>query len=126
MFVGLQGNETLKLYHSRELRGPWTEHPESPIVRNDKNIARPGGRLLVFENNLYRLGQDCYPTYGSEVSAFRVTEISSRAYAEEMVEKPIVKATSKGWNAQGMHHVDALLLDDGVWIAAVDGVGTLD
>ena len=77
-------------------------------------------------DRLYRLAQDCYPTYGSQVSAFEVTEISKTSYAEKIVEGPLVKASGKGWNAQGMHHVDAFELSSGSWIAAVDGVGSLD
>ena len=39
MFVGLQGNETLRLYYADDLKGDWTEHPRSPIVQRDKNVC---------------------------------------------------------------------------------------
>lgn len=125
MFVGLQGNETLKLYSADQLRGPWTEHPKSPIVDKNPDIARPGGRLMILEGELYRMGQDCYPTYGSSISAFRITSISPTVYSEERVEDPIIGGTGQGWNAKGMHHVDAVQLERQLWIALVDGVGTL-
>ena len=39
--------DILRLYYADDLMGPWTEHPESPIIMGDANIARPGGRVLV-------------------------------------------------------------------------------
>ncbi len=123
MFVARAGNATLRLFHAADLKGIWTEHPRSPIVKQDLNIARPGGRPVVIDGTLYRLAQDCYPTYGSQVFAFRVTEISKTTYSETMIDIPIVKATSKGWNADAMHHVDPHQIGPGRWIAAVDALG---
>jgi hypothetical protein len=92
-------------------------------VRKDLHTARPAGRPLVIDGTLYRLGMDCSPTYGSQVRAFQITDISSSTYSEEIVEKPLVKATSTGWNALAMHHVDALQTETNKWIAVVDALG---
>ncbi len=81
MFVSPEGNRTLRLFYSPELKGPWTEHPLSPIVKDDPDIARPGGRVIEIDGTLYRMGQDCDPTYGNQLHAFRITEISPTAYA---------------------------------------------
>jgi hypothetical protein len=43
-----------------------------------------------------------------------------------MIDPPIVEATSTGWSAEGMHHVDALLIGEENWLAAVDGVQTVE
>jgi len=123
MFVARSGNETLRLFYARDLKGPWKEHPKSPIIEKNLETARPAGRPFVIDGVLYRLGQDCYPTYGNQVRAFQVTEISPTSYAEKMIETPIVKASGKGWNASAMHHVDAHRLTSGAWIAAVDALG---
>ena len=123
MFTVRSGNETLRLFYASDFKGPWTEHPLSPIVKKDLRTARPGGRPFVFEGKLYRLGQDCYPTYGYQVRAFEITEISPTAYSEKMIETPLVKATSKGWNAEAMHHVDAHEIGAKRWIAIVDALG---
>jgi hypothetical protein len=123
MFTVRTGNETLRLFYARELRGPWTEHPLSPIVNKDLRTARPAGRPFVIGGILYRLGMDCYPTYGSQVRAFQITEISPTAYAEKMIETPLVKASTEGWNAEAMHHVDAHQIGKDRWIAAVDALG---
>lgn len=123
MFTMRSGNETLRLLYAPDLKGPWTEHPQSPIVKKDLNTARPGGRPFIIDGILYRLGQDCYPTYGNQVHAFQITDISTRTYAEKMIDTPLVKASSKGWNAEAMHHVDVHQIGKNRWIAVVDALG---
>jgi len=125
MFVGREGNETLRLFYASDLKTHWQEHPLSPIVARDPHIARPGGRALVIEGKLYRIGQDCEPTYGHQARAFQITEISTTAYGEESDGIPLVKASSKGWNAEAMHHVDLHQLGKDKWIAAVDAKGPI-
>ena len=123
MFTAKSGNETLRLFYSPDLKGQWTEHPQSPIVKKNLDIARPAGRPFVIDGILYRLGQDCYPTYGNQVHAFQITDISTKTYAEKMIDAPLVKASSKGWNAGAMHHVDAFQVALNKWIAVVDALG---
>jgi hypothetical protein len=105
------------------LKGPWTEHPLSPVVKKNLDTARPAGRPFVIDGTLYRLGQDCDPTYGNQVHAFQITDISPTTYAEKMIDTPVVKASSRGWNAEAMHHVDAHQIGKHNWIAAVDALG---
>ncbi len=51
-----------------------------------------------------------------------ITELTTKRYHErEVNESPVLKASGVGWNASGMHHIDPHLLDDGRWIACVDG-----
>jgi hypothetical protein len=123
MFTSPSGNDTLRLFHARELKGPWIEHPLSPIVKKDPRSARPAGRPFVMGGSLFRLAQDCVPTYGYQVRAFEVTELSPTTYADKLVEAPLVKATTQGWNARAMHHVDAVQVADGQWLAVVDALG---
>jgi hypothetical protein len=123
MFAVNKGNETLRLFYATQLKGKWTEHPQSPVVEKDLNTARPAGRPFVYKRQLYRVGQDCAPTYGNKVHAFRITALSTSKYAEEMVQKPIFTRVPGGWTAQAAHHVDAHQLANGKWIAAVDGLG---
>ncbi|MDO8541975.1 MAG: hypothetical protein Q7S40_16175 [Opitutaceae bacterium] len=123
LFVG-RGNATLRLFRADELTGPWVEHPRSPIVENDLNIARPAGRPLLIDGRLFRLAQDCEPTYGNQVCAFEITLLSATEYAEKPVERSLVRASSSGWNAAAMHHVDAHRLAGGEWLAVVDALGS--
>ena len=123
MFIGGEGNETLRLFYASDFKGPWTEHPLSPVINKDLHTARPAGRPFLLDGRLYRLGQDCLPVYGYQVHAFQITDISTKTYSEKMIDVPVVKASSKGWNAEAMHHVDAHQIGRTQWIAAVDALG---
>ena len=115
-------HDTLRLYSAPEPTGPWTEHPKSSIVERDKSRARPAGRILKFNNQLFRLAQDCVPQYGSSVRAFEILHLSLDSYSEvEHHKSPILNAGVNGWNSSGMHHVDAHQQPDGKWLACVDG-----
>ena len=52
-----------------------------------------------------------------------ITDISPTTYSETMIDTPLVKASSKGWNAEAMHHVDAQRTGKNRWIAIVDALG---
>jgi hypothetical protein len=115
-------NNRLSLYYADDLAGPWIEHPRSPIVRGDPRIARPGGRVIVFDNRLIRYAQNCSPRYGSEVLAFEVTELMRTRYQERQIATgPVLAGSGVGWNAHGMHNIDPHQLEDGCWLACVDG-----
>lgn len=59
--------------------------------------------------------------YGEAVRAFEVDVLTEKEYVEhEMKESPVAKATGKGWNAEGMHCLDAWW-NGTEWIACVDG-----
>ena len=115
-------HDTLRLFFASELTGPWTEHPRSPIIRNDQRRARPAGRILKFDNKLFRFAQDCTPRYGSCVRTFEILDLTPTSYTElEIGHGPVLKAGGYGWNAAGMHHIDAHQQRDGNWLACVDG-----
>lgn len=114
-------HDTLRLYCADDLRGPWTEHPASPIVEGNKRNARPGGRVLVLDDQIVRFAQDCVLRYGAQLRAFNITELTPGSYREqEHPCSPVLKA-GQGWNALGMHHIDPHAMSDGQWIACVDG-----
>lgn len=116
-------NGRLRLYYSNKLKGPWIEHPKSPVVDNNPSIARPAGRVIVTKNNIIRFAQDDFPIYGNKVWAFNITQLSPDNYDEKPAkDSPVVQATGTGWNQYGMHTVDAHWIN-GQWIACVDGLG---
>ncbi len=123
MFLGNpQSHETLRLYYADKLIGPWTEHPKSPIIKDDATIARPGGRIIIFDNRIFRFAQDDLPIYGKQIRMLEITEITTTNYKEkEITESPLLKASGNGWNEKGMHHVDPHQIDGKKWIACVDG-----
>lgn len=121
LFVSDLNNDVLNLYYSSDLLDGWKSHPMNPIVKLNKNIARPGGRVVSYNNRLYRMTQDDEPRYGIQVFGFEITELTEESYQEQIIsEEPIVTQSGKGWNATGMHHVDVQYMGT-KWIAAVDG-----
>jgi hypothetical protein len=114
--------DTLHLYFARNLPGPWKEHWKSPVITNNVQIARPAGRVLILDGKVIRYAQDCDGGYGLKVRAFEIQRLTPWWYRErERNESPVLKASGTGWNASGMHHIDPHHLDDGRWIASVDG-----
>ena len=121
IFASNTDNKDLYLFYADNLRGPWKEHPMSPIIRNDNSLARPGGRIIEYENSLYRFSQDCSNYYGERVFGFKIKKLTETEYEEEKIEKPILEKGLLGWNSKGMHTFDAHKLNKNQWIAAVDG-----
>ncbi|MDP2646963.1 MAG: hypothetical protein Q8P24_18660 [Desulfobacterales bacterium] len=121
MFVAAGNHETLNLYFSDNLLSGWKPHPKNPIVKRNKHFSRPAGRVIVYDGKLFRLAQDDDPSYGIQVFAFEISELSETSYAEKLAStKPIVTKTAIGWNAAGMHHVDLHKIGN-KWVSAVDG-----
>jgi hypothetical protein len=115
--------DTLRLYGAENLTGPWNEHPLSPVTRT-AHMARPAGRVVHVGGNPVRFAQVCEPDYGTAVRAFEITELTPESYREREVTSGVVLGPSApAWTATGMHHCDAHQLDDGSWVAAVDGCG---
>jgi hypothetical protein len=113
---------TLRLFYSEELKGPWIEHPRSPLIDGNPHIARPAGRVLVWNNRIIRFTQDCCPVYGIRVQAFEITKLNIRSFEEQLVNaRPVLEGSGIGWNESGMHHIDPHILSDGRCIACVDG-----
>lgn len=123
MFVS-ERNDVLHLFYSSDLKGEWKSHPASPLVKLDGNIARPAGRVLFYDNKIFRYTQDCDPAYGSEVCAFEIVKLTAEDYQEKAVSyNPILKGSNQGWNAQKMHHIDPHNVEGVGWLACVDGYG---
>jgi len=115
-------NHTLHLFYSGKLEGPWSEHPKSPVIKDNAEKARPAGKVISFNGKLYRVTQDDKPSYGMAVRAFEITKLTKTEYSERShIVDPILQGSGAGWNADGMHHVDPHPNGDGAWLGAVDG-----
>lgn len=125
LFSSVTSNDTLYLHYADSLTGPWTEHPQSPIVTNDVHKARPSGRLLIYEGKLYRFTMDIDPPVGThQVMAYEITDITPTSYSERLAQDaPVVMPSGSGWNGQAMHQLDPVQVDSDSWIASVDGFG---
>lgn len=114
--------DTLRLFLAPSLNGPWAEHPSSPVSVGNAHIARPAGRVQVGGEYPIRFGQNCDPVYGTDVRAFQIDELTKVTYREASVSRtPILGPGDSGWNADGMHHIDAHAVADDRWLACTDG-----
>jgi len=121
MFAG-RGHDALLLFTADALAGPWRAHPYNPIVEGDPHAARPAGRVIEVDGRLLRFAQNCDPAYGLDVRVFEIVELTPESYREIAVAAaPILQGSKAGWNACGMHHVDAHRLAGGGFLACVDG-----
>jgi hypothetical protein len=119
---GARRNDTLVLYESDDLRGPWTPHPKSPILRHDAHLSRPAGRVITVDGKLYRFPQDDDPEYGIQVWAFEITRLTPTEYEEKMVgDAPILKPGAAKWCLEGMHTLNPVQVGPQQWWATVDG-----
>jgi len=117
-----RGLDEMRLYSSPDLLTGWAEHPGSPLWPGNRRRTRPGGRMVRYDNRLLRLTQDGLPSYGSSLRVYEVDRLNTTEYQEhEVPESPVLSATGTGWNAVGMHHMDAVELQPRHWLAAVDG-----
>ena len=113
--------DTLRLFMSPHLEGPWIEHRSSPIVQGDAQAARPAGPPVWLDGKLIRFAQDCRAVYGKSVFGFEITHLSPAAYEERPLgTSPLLSGRGSGWNGQAMHHVSVLRYGE-QWLAAVDG-----
>ena len=113
-------HDELCLYMAGDLRGPWTQHPASPVLTGDPGFARPAGRPFLHDGRLYRLAQDCQGRYGRGVLAVEILELTPTTYRERRLDRPVIAAAGRGWNAGASHHVDAHQTAEG-WVCFVDG-----
>lgn len=66
--------------------GSWEAHPLNPVV-SDVKTARPAGRLLLRNGELYRPSQDCSRRYGYALNLNRIIKLDRAEYQEELTAK---------------------------------------
>jgi hypothetical protein len=121
LFARSSARDTLRLFYSDDLLSGWQEHPQSPIVTNI-HIARPSGKIIKWENKIFRFTQDVDPYYGKQMYAYEITKLTTDEYEERSTSFLLSGTGQSGdWNADGMHHIDAHQVGEGQWLACVDG-----
>lgn len=87
--IGVPGGpvtDEVSLFFADELRGPWHEHPASPVV-SDVRRARPAGPLLEVEGRLLRPAQDSSGRYGRAIVIHEITTLDREEYAEREISR---------------------------------------
>jgi hypothetical protein len=81
---GGSSHDTLSIFWSQKLEGPWRPHAENP-VKLDAAGARPAGPLLPWNGRLFRPAQDCAATYGGGLTWCELVELTPSTFREEVV-----------------------------------------
>ncbi|MGO4496766.1 hypothetical protein AB4114_12775 [Paenibacillus sp. 2RAB27] len=120
MLAGKSGK--LHLFFSDRLEEGWEEHPKSPLITDNPTITRPGGRVIVEKDDIFRYTQDGKPHYGSAVRVFRIKVLSETEYEEEQINL-VLSGTQKeiDWRKDGMHTIDQIKTAEDKWLIVVDG-----
>ncbi|MBW4050712.1 MAG: hypothetical protein HIU85_04500 [Proteobacteria bacterium] len=109
MFTGNhaeQDEAKLFVFHSAELRGPWTRHAQNP-VKCDLRSSRPGGTPFVGPDGaLYRPAQDGSRVYGGAVTINRVIRLTPDEFEEEVAAR--LHPDLAGPCPDGMHTLSAV------------------
>ena len=66
------------------------------IITNNKNSARPAGKVITYNGQLYRFAQDGVPLYGSKVRAYKITTLTTEKYEEQEIKERNEKNNQRG------------------------------
>ena len=123
---GFRESDLMNIYYAEHPEGPWRGHSANPVLRGNRRAARPAGRVIRHEGALIRFAQDYEGVYGRAVRAFGIDQLTPETFVEHAIGAPeILGPSGRGWNATGMHHIDAHQRGPGDWIACVDGRRTV-
>ncbi len=94
------GNASLFLFHSKNIRGPYSPHLLNP-VKSDVRCSRPAGSFFNKEGKWHRPAQDCSRTYGGAISILRIESLSPTEFEETVVSRiePVAPYS------EGTHHL---------------------
>lgn len=89
-----------KLFISDSLLSGYKEHPSSPIYVGS-DCGRNGGSVILYNDSLYRISQDCSRLYGGNVTVHKIETITPDIYKERLVDKNILKTDKKFYEYGG-------------------------
>ena len=92
-------SDTLSIFHSPGLFGPWRPHDLNPVVV-DRASARPAGKFVQRNGRLWRPVQDCTYGYGSGLLLAEVLELSPASYRQRNHK---ILMPGKNWPGRKLH-----------------------
>jgi len=122
-------NELNAFYSDSLESDSWTAHSNNPVVSGRDSAIRPGGRAIVQESGVILPFQDISNIYGEQVNLYNMTTLTTSSYSDSALSSynPVISPDGSGWNADRMHHFDAVHgsynseTQDDIWLVAVDG-----
>ena len=116
-----ENNQTLDLYFAPTLRGPWNAAPALPA----RHLPSPKPARQVGCCDLTKalpprpgLRKGLWQPPCGPMRCLRLSETTTPSGGPT---RRCLGSTGEGWNAEGMHHLDAVQIDDDSLMAVVDG-----
>lgn len=82
-------NQIQHLFVANSLKGPYREHPYSPICEG-RDRARNAGSIIECSGDLYRPVQVCVNSYGEQTSIMKIDTLTPECYKEVVFKKNII------------------------------------
>jgi hypothetical protein len=79
------GWDSLSIFHSKHLLGPWTPHDLGNPLLIDARLSRPAGSMFRQAGRTIRPVQDCSFMYGGAVNLCRIDRLSSQDFAQTVI-----------------------------------------
>ncbi len=92
-------SDALHLWSALDFRGPWTAHPNNPVLI-DIASARPAGRLIALDGALFRPVQDCRGGYGAALGLARVVRLDNDGFEQTL--ETVLRA-GREWPGRRLH-----------------------
>jgi hypothetical protein len=123
MFVAISNGkysncDELDLFYADSPFGPWTPHPNNPIV-SDVRRARPAGALFYKDGKLIRPSQDCSKAYGYALCFSEIVILSETDYREVPVSKLTPEWTSDNLGTHTYTSTEEFEVIDGNFAAKI-------
>lgn len=84
LWDGIGGySDTLAIFHSPDLFGPWRPHSGNPVLV-DRSSTRPAGHFVRRGGRLWRPVQDCTASYGGALALAEVIELTPDTFRQRV------------------------------------------
>lgn len=115
MFLVNQKNSHthLEVYHSEDLRGPYTPHDLNPVMI-DCSKARPAGKIFNYKGKMIRPSQNCTEHYGQSIVLEEIVSLTEKHFETKTFDS-ILPIENSDYN-KGIHtinHDDGIVVFDG-------------
>jgi hypothetical protein len=116
---------TLHLYWSEKLLGPYKPHPLSPLRTQNLHFSKPAGPIFEYRGTTYRVAQECQEGCGLGLHFLRIEELTPTSYRESYHHSILPSPYKIGWSTTNLHHFAPWKLGVNNWLVAIDGKGFL-
>lgn len=124
LFTTNMANELLIFFSDKLLSDTWTQHPDNPIS-TDRRISRNGGGIMLHENKLIRIAQNCADRYGEGIIILNVLRLDKTGYKEAIHINDYQPQNHYSWQKKGRHHLNLCNFKGNTFIAMDGGAEDL-